>query len=99
MTLRTYMFQYSSSSGGDMYTRHSLLNHMATENTYAETFHDPFSLGGRRSGGVRPGDNDMCNVEQDALFPDLWLFPFPESTTQVRVIRRTCALFEATSER
>merc|ERR1712050_609722 len=81
-----------------MLTKQDLLEHMATESRYVDIFHDPFNLGGRRSGGVRPGDYDLCNVEQDTLFPDLWLSPFPDSVTQVRVMRRTCALFEAAAD-
>jgi len=95
--LRIYMFQYGDVSGGTALTGSVNIQGMANTSSDAiKVYHDPFCLGGQRKGGVRQDDKDLRSVEQDPIFPRLWLFPFAHSLCQVRIVRRTCALFEET---
>lgn len=90
---RIYAWQFGNTSGGT--TKTGIVSCKA--NGDPEEFRlskEPFALGGERRGGIRRDEEEMDWVEQDQLFPALWLFPFAHSTCNVRVVRRSCHLFE-----
>lgn len=97
--MRTYMFQYGNISGGTGYNGQAIVEWIAENGQAAiKLAKDPFSLGGQRQSGRRAIDEDLHRVEQDRLFPSLWLFPFAHSTAQVRMMRRSCGMFEERGE-
>merc|ERR1712232_1306388 len=71
--LRMYMFQYGFVSGGTALTGRVGMEQLADPENFRHNY-DPFILGGMRKCGIRDVDQDMFTVEQDSLFPSLWVF-------------------------
>jgi len=89
---REYFASPGDMTGGTVDTNIDTFKNMTQERL--QVMRDPFSLGGKRRGGVRPEDADCSEALQDTLFPSLWLYPAYSTTTGSRILRRSCQLFE-----
>uniref|UniRef100_A0A7S1LNA7 Saccharopine dehydrogenase NADP binding domain-containing protein n=2 Tax=Alexandrium catenella TaxID=2925 RepID=A0A7S1LNA7_ALECA len=91
---REYWNSVDAVTGGTFQTSMTMLQELATASSL-RVERDPFSLGGLRSCGVRPEDEDCTAAEKDeVVFPGTWLEPTYNSRPGSRIVRRTCALFE-----
>jgi len=94
--LKTYRDYFMSTAaargGGSFFSGYAQYEHMNISEP--PLLNDPFALYGERKCGKRKEDQDTKDAEKDILFPELWISPGFVGHPGMRIIRRTCHLFE-----
>jgi len=97
--MKTYREYFMSTAaargGGSFFSGYSQYEHMNISEP--PLLNDPFALYGERKCGKRKEDMDTSEAEKDALYPNIWISPSFVGHPGMRIIRRSCHLFEQCS--
>mmetsp|Transcript_11840 Transcript_11840/g.27004 ORF Transcript_11840/g.27004 Transcript_11840/m.27004 type:complete len:473 (+) Transcript_11840:81-1499(+) len=87
-----YMSTAAARGGGSFFSGFAQYEHMNISEP--PLLNDPFALYGERKAGKRKEDMDTKDGERDPMLPEVWISPSFVGHPGMRIIRRSCHLFE-----